>query len=437
MKEASAALEQVFRSEWGRLLGGLVRRGGDLDLAEEALQEAAAAALEHWPAEGLPANPAAWLATAAARRLIDKARRRKTRDDKAPLLALLHPAAPIPDEREPNRLGDDELRLLFLCCHPALSEEAQVALTLSAVGGLSVEAIAAAFLAQPAAIYQRLGRAKRKIAAAAIPFVMPGDRELEGRLAQVAHAVYLIFNEGYSASSGPVAIRTSLCTEAIFLARRLARTFPAEPELVGLLALMLLHDARRPARIDRQGALVPLEEQDRGKWLRPQIAEGLELIRRTLARRRVGPYQVQAAIAALHAESPEAAATDWRQIALLYDVLEKLSPSPVVRLNRAAAIAFWQGPEAGLAQLEGLEDELPGYHLLPAARADFLRRAGRPAEAADAYRQALALVGNELERRFLEDRLAELDSKSLLGSVRYASEADLLDKVGPEWQAEE
>jgi RNA polymerase sigma-70 factor, ECF subfamily len=410
LNEASAALERVFRSEWGRLLGGLVRRGGDLDLAEEALQEAAAAALEHWPAEGLPQNPAAWLATAAARRLIDKARRRKTRDDKAPLIAALHPAAPLPDEREPNRLEDDELRLLFLCCHPALSEEAQVALTLSAVGGLSVEAIAAAFLAQPAAIYQRLGRAKRKIAAAAIPFAMPGDSELEARLAQVAHAAYLIFNEGYNASSGPDAISADLCAEAIFLARRLARTFPGEPELVGLLALMLLHDARRPARIDGQGALVPLEEQDRGRWLKPQIAEGLELIRRALQLRQVGPFQVQAAIAALHAEAEDAAATDWPQIALLYRVLERIARSPVVRLNRAVAVAMAEGPEAGLELLEGLEDHLETYHLLPAARADLLRRAGRREEAAGQYRQAVALAGNQLERRFLEKRLEEISA---------------------------
>jgi RNA polymerase sigma-70 factor (ECF subfamily) len=410
LNEASAALERVFRSEWGRLLGGLVRRGGDLDLAEEALQEAAAAALEHWPAEGLPQNPAAWLATAAARRLIDKARRRKTRDDKAPLLAVLHPAAPLPDEREPNRLEDDELRLLFLCCHPALSEEAQVALTLSAVGGLSVEAIAAAFLAQPAAIYQRLGRAKRKIAAAAIPFAMPGDRELESRQAQVAHAVYLIFNEGYNASSGPDAIRADLCAEAIFLARRLARTFPAEPEMVGLLALQLLHDARRPARIDEQGALVPLEEQERSRWLKPQIAEGLELIRRALKLRQVGPFQVQAAIAALHAEAEDAAATDWPQIALLYRVLERIARSPVVRLNRAVAVAMAEGPEAGLELLEGLEDHLETYHLLPAARADLLRRAGRIEEAAGQYRQAIALAGNQLERRFLEKRLEEISA---------------------------
>jgi RNA polymerase sigma-70 factor (ECF subfamily) len=407
LSEASPALEKVFRSEWGRLLGGLVRRGGDLDAAEEALQEAAAAALEHWPADGVPHNPAAWLATTAARRLIDKARRRKTRDDKAPLL-VLDLASPAADAREPNRLEDDELRLLFLCCHPALSEEAQVALTLSAVGGLGVEAIAAAFLAQPAAIYQRLGRAKRKIAAAAIPFAMPGDRELEARLAQVAHAAYLIFNEGYNASSGPSAIKADLCGEAIFLARRLARTFPAEPELVGLLALLLLHDARRPARLDPEGDLVPLEDQDRTRWLKPQIAEGLELVHRVLKLRQVGPFQVQAAIAALHAEAEKAEATDWPQIALLYRVLERIARTPVVRLNRGVAVAMAEGPEPGLALLEGLEDHLDTYHLLPAARADLLRRAGRHEEAAAHYRQAIALAGNDLERRFLEKRLADL-----------------------------
>lgn len=405
--EAQAALERVFRQEWGRLLGGLVRRGGDLDLAEEALQEAAAAALEHWPAEGLPQNPAAWLAAAAARRQIDRARRRKTRHDKAPLL-VERGFAPPPGEREPSRLEDDELRLLFLCCHPALSPEAQVALTLSAVGGLSVEAIAAAFLAQPAAIYQRLGRAKRKIAAAAIPFAMPGDRELEERLAQVANAVYLVFNEGYAASSGPAGLRADLCAEAIHLARRLAHTFPGDTELVGLLALLLLHDARRPARVDAGGGWVLLEDQDRGRWLRPQIAEGLELIRRALLQRRVGPFQIQAAIAALHAEAPSAAATDWRQIVLLYALLERLHPSPVVRLNRAAAVGLGENPEAGLALLAGLDAELPRYYLLPAARADLLRRAGRKAEAAAAYRQALALVGSDADRLCLEKRLAEL-----------------------------
>lgn len=408
MSAASAALERVFRTEWGRLLGGLVRRGGDLDQAEEALQEAAAAALEHWPADGLPQNPAAWLATTAARRQIDRARRRQTRDAAAPLLALDFMAGPAAEMREPSRLEDDELRLLFLCCHPALSAEAQVALTLSAVGGLQVEAIAAAFLAQPAAIYQRLGRAKRKIAAAAIPFAMPGDRELEARLAQVAHAVYLIFNEGYSASSGPSAISADLCGEAIFLARRLARTFPAEPELVGLLALMLLHDARRPARLDETGELVALEDQDRGRWLKPQIGEGLELIRRALKMRQVGPFQVQAAIAALHAEAQNAAATDWKQIAQLYHVLEHLARTPVVRLNRAVAVAMAEGPERGLELLEGLEEHLETYHLLPAARADLFRRAGRPEEAKVQYRRAIALAGNELERRFLEKRLAGL-----------------------------
>lgn len=411
---AAAALERVFRQEWGRLLGGLVRRGGDLDLAEEALQEAAAAALEHWPAEGLPQNPAAWLATAAARRLIDRARRRKTREEKAPLLAVERVLPPAPEEREPSRLEDDELRLLFLCCHPALSAEAQVALTLSAVGGLSVEAIAAAFLAQPAAIYQRLGRAKRKIAAAAIPFAMPGDRQLEERIAQVANAVYLIFNEGYSASSGQ-AMRADLCAEAIHLARRLAHTFPADAELVGLLALMLLHDARRPARVDAAGGWVLLEDQDRGRWLKPQIAEGLELIRRALLLRRVGPFQVQAAIAAVHAEAKEAAATDWRQIVLLYDLLERLHPSPVVRLNRAAAIGLGESPEKGLELMAGLDAELPHYYLLPAARAGLLRRAGRRPEAAAAYARALELVGNDADRLCLEQRLAELGHKDSAG----------------------
>lgn len=411
---AGEALERVFRQEWGRLLGGLVRRGGDLDQAEEALQEAAAAALEHWPQEGLPQNPAAWLATAAARRQIDRARRRKTREEKAPLLAV-RAAAPRPDEREPSRLEDDELRLLFLCCHPALSPEAQVALILSAVGGLSVEAIAAAFLAQPAAIYQRLGRAKRKIAAAVIPFAMPADRELAGRIAQVANALYLIFNEGYAASSGPAAIRADLCAEAIHLARRLAHTFPGDAELVGLLALMLLHDARRPARVDREGGWILLEDQDRGRWLKPQIAEGLELIRRALAWRRVGPFQIQAAIAALHAEAPHAAATDWPQIVLLYQLLEHLHPSPVVRLNRAAAAGLGESPAAGLALMEGLEVELPGYYLLPAARADLLRRAGRRDEAIAAYREALALAPSEADRRALEKRLAEIFAKNSEG----------------------
>lgn len=408
MSEAAAALEQVFRHEWGRLLGGLVRRGGDVGRAEEALQEAAAAALEHWPAEGVPRNPAAWLATAAARRLIDGARRGKVREEKAPLLALDFHRQPAAEPREPSRLEDDELRLLFLCCHPALSAEAQVALTLQVGFGFTVEAIAAAFLGQPAAIYQRLGRAKRKIAAAAIPFALPGDRELEARLAQVAHAAYLIFNEGYSASSGPEAIRAELCAEAIFLARRLARTFPGEPELAGLLALMLLHDARRPARLAEDGSLVPLEEQDRRRWLAPQIGEGLELIRRTLRRRQVGPFQVQAAVAAVHAEAESAELTDWKQIAQLYHVLEHLAGTPVVRLNRAVAVALADGPEAGLALMDGLESHLETYHLLPAARADLLRRAGRAAEAAENYRRAIPLAGNKLERQFLEKRLAAL-----------------------------
>jgi RNA polymerase sigma-70 factor (ECF subfamily) len=397
---AAVNLGTLHRREYGRILASLIRAVGDFDLAEDALQEAFAAALTQWPAQGPPQHPVAWLLTTARHKAIDQQRRQvlaeRKRDDIAALMTQ-EADTPVPL---------DTLRLIFTCCHPALAPEAQMALTLRTICGLATAEIARAFLVPVPTLAQRLVRAKAKIKAARIPYDVPGDDVIAERLDTVMAVVYLVFNEGYSASFGADLVRAELCADAIRLGRILVELLPAEREPKGLLALMLLHDARRATRTDAGGALVLLAEQDRSLWDGAQIAEGAALVEQALRGRPLGAYAVQAAIAALHAQARSAGETDWPQIAALYGVLAGVHPSPVVALNRAVAIAMADGLEHGLALLDTIH--LPGYHLLPAARADLLRRLGRRAEAATAYRQALALVTNEAERRFLEQRLMEV-----------------------------
>jgi RNA polymerase sigma-70 factor (ECF subfamily) len=391
---------ELYRREYGRILASLIRQVRDFELAEDSLQEASEAALEKWPTQGAPQNPVAWLLATARNKAIDQLRRRKLAERKqGEIEALLL-------EQDDTPVPLDALRLIFTCCHPSLATEAQVALTLRTVGGLSTEEIARAFLVPTATLAQRIVRAKAKIKGAGIPYEVPADDALADRLAAVLTVVYLIFNEGYSASFGAELVRGELCAEAIRLGRMLCELLPAEREPKGLLALMLLHDARRATRIDAEGALVLLEDQDRTLWDRAKIAEGAALVAQLIRSRPLGTYAVQAAIAALHAEAPSARETDWPQIAALYGLLAGIHPSPVVELNRAVAIAMAAGPAQGLALLDGIE--LPAYYLLPAVRADLLRRLGRKSEAAAAYRQALALVTNDAERRFLARRLVEV-----------------------------
>jgi len=394
-------LDELHRREYGRILATLIRAVGDFDLAEDALEDAFEAALEQWPARGYPRNAVGWLVTTARRRAIDVLRHRAMAERKQSEIAAL-----ALEQEEEAPVPVDSLRLIFTCCHPALSPEAQIALTLRTVCGLTTEEIARAFLVPAPTLAQRLVRAKAKIRRAGIPYELPGDDELDERLESVMATVYLVFNEGYSASFGAEWVRAELCTEAIRLGRMLVELLPAERELRGLLALMLLHDARRATRTDDSGAIVLLEDQDRSRWDAAKIAEGSALVEQALRGGAPGVYGCQAAIAALHARAASAAETDWPQIAALYGVLAGIHPSPVVELNRAVAIAMAGRVEEGLARLGGLD--LPGYHLLPAARADLLRRLGRTAEAAAAYREALALVTNDAERRFLERRLAEV-----------------------------
>ncbi len=409
-------VDRLFREESGRAVATLIRLTGDFDLAEDAVQEAFIVALERWPRDGLPRNPGAWITTTARNRAIDRLRRARRLAEKEPLIAreaeiTAELAAIEPDEeRDVSPIADDRLRLIFTCCHPALPIEAQVGLTLRTLGGLTTPEIARAFLVPEPTLAQRLVRAKKKIRDAGIPYRVPPDHLLPERLDAVLRVIYLVFNEGYAASSGDAIVRRELCGEAIRLGRVLVELMPDEPEALGLLALMLLHDARREARVGPDGALVLLEDQDRGRWDRGRIAEGSTLVERALRMRRPGPYQLQAAIAAVHDEADLSDETDWAQIALLYDALLDLDPSPVVELNRAVAVAMVDGPERGLALMDRLVDDgrLEDYHLLHAARADLLRRLDRPVDASRAYARALELAGNEAERAFLARRLAEV-----------------------------
>ena len=404
--------ETLYREERPRALATLIRLLGDFDLAEEALQEAFAAALDQWPAAGVPRNPRAWLVSTGRHKAIDRLRRAKSFAAKRAEIAYLSDrAAPAPDVPE-EPFTDDLVRLIFTCCHPALALEAQVALTLKTLCGLSVEEIARAFLVSPATMAQRLVRAKGKIRAARIPYEVPGSDRLAERLDGVLRVVYLVFNEGYAATSGDALVRRELCREAIRLGRLLRALLPGSSEVAGLLALMLLHDSRRAARLDAAGELVTLEEQDRSLWDRGQIAEGQTLAEAALRRGGAGFYALQAAIAALHAQGTRAEDTDWPQIAALYALLLRLHPSPVVALNHAAAVAMGERLERGLRLIEELEasGELEAYHLLPAAKADILRRLGRRPEAAAAYERALQLVTHDAERRYLQRRLRDVRS---------------------------
>jgi RNA polymerase sigma-70 factor (ECF subfamily) len=407
-------VDAVYRADSRRVLATLIRLLGDFDLAEEAMHDAFAAAVEQWPHDGVPVNPRAWLVSTGRFKAIDGMRRRARFDASLVELAKrLETIAPDSDVSTNEGLEDDRLRLIFTCCHPALTLDAQVALTLREVCGLTTEAIAHAFLVSPPVVAQRIVRAKAKIRDAHIPYQVPSRHELAGRLDGVLHVIYLVFNEGYSASSGASLMRGDVSGEAIRLGRLLVELLP-EPEAVGLLALMLLHESRRAARATSNGELVLLAEQDRTLWDRSLIAEGISLVKRAISSRRFGPYTLQAAIAAVHAEADSAEATDWAQIVGLYDVLARADPSAVIELNRAAAIAMRDGPAAGLAMIDAIMSQggLEDYHLAHSARADLCRRLGRFADARAAYQQALALVRQEPERRFLERRLKELAEKS-------------------------
>jgi RNA polymerase sigma-70 factor (ECF subfamily) len=417
-------VDRLFREEHGRAVATLIRVLGDFDLAEESLQDAYLVALEKWPAAGLPTNPGAWIVTTARHRAIDRVRRAKRLTDKEALLrseatvaagtaaeaGVGSPSADEEADEEPMSIPDDRLRLIFTCCHPALALDSRIALTLRTLGGLTTPEIARAFLVPEPTLAQRLVRAKRKIRDAAIPYRVPADAVLPERLDGVLRVLYLVFNEGYDASSGDSLIRRELCAEATRLARVLTELMPDEPEAMGLLALMLLHDARREARVGPEGQLVLLEDQDRSRWDAAKVREGEELVDRALRHGRPGPYQLQAAIAAVHDSAVVAAATDWPEILSLYDALVAAAPTPVVELNRAVAVAMVQGPAAGLAIMDRLagEGQLESYAYLHSARADLLRRLGRRDEARSAYERAAVLTSNAAERAFLARRLAEV-----------------------------
>jgi RNA polymerase sigma-70 factor (ECF subfamily) len=406
-------VDAVYRSESRRILATLIRLLGDFDLAEEALHDAFIAAMEEWPRDGVPANPRAWLVSAGRFKAIDRMRKRARFDaslgELAKRLELEAQTAPEDGGAGDDGVDDDRLRLVFTCCHPALTPDAQIALTLREVCGLTTEEIARAFLSSPPTVAQRIVRAKGKIRDAGIPYQIPARDDLPDRLDSVLHVIYLVFTEGYAASSGESLTRRDLSAEAIRLGRLLVELLP-EPEAQGLLALMLLHESRRAARTSPGGEVVLLDDQDRSSWDRALIAEGTALVERALSSRRFGPYTLQAAIAAVHAEAATAAATDWRQIVGLYDVLVRADPSPVVELNRAAAIAMWDSPAAGLALIDGIlgRGDLADYALAHSSRADLCRRLGRSGEARASYQRALALTRQEPQRRFLERRLAEL-----------------------------
>jgi RNA polymerase sigma-70 factor, ECF subfamily len=407
-----AAVDAAFRDEWGRVVATLIRTTGDWDLAEECAQDAFTAALQRWPRDGIPGRPGAWLTTAARNRAIDVLRRKAVGAAKLrEVAAMSYEPEPTAGDSDSDESGvpDDRLRLMFTCCHPALSLEARVALTLRTLAGLTTAEIARAFLSSEPTMAKRLVRAKQKIQNAGIPYRVPPAHLLPKRTPGVLGVLYLLFNEGYSATAGADLVRQNLCAEAIRLARVLATLMPDEAEAAGLLALMLLHDARRAARLDAHGDLVTLEDQDRGKWDAAEIAEGVAVLQGALRRGPPGPYQVQAAVGACHATAATPQDTDWAQITGLYEQLARFLPTPVVELNHAVAVGMAHGPQAGLSLVAALEasGKLAGYHLLPATRADFLRRLGRLSEAAVAYQEALELAGTDAERRFLSRRLAE------------------------------
>ena len=409
---SASEIARVFREEYGRTVAVLVRRFGDIDLAEEAVQDAFATAVQRWPSDGIPPSPAGWLITTARNRIIDRLRREASRDDRHALAAVMQSRHDLEEDIVGDEdvgdedVGDERLRLMFTCCHPALALNAQVALTLRLLGGLTTETIARAFLVPPATMAQRLVRAKGKIRDARIPYRVPHAADLPARLRGVLAVIYLIFNEGYTASSGERLTRDDLCAEAIRLGRQLNDLMAGEPDVMGLLALMLLIDARRAARVSADGSLVRLADQDRRHWNRALIREGQALVRRCLARNQPGPYQIQAAINAVHSDARAAADTDWRQILMLYDQLMAVAPTPVAALNRAVAVAEVEGPHAALTIVDGLD--LERYYLFHAIRADLLRRLGRSSEAARAYDAAIERCDNTAERDFLQRRLTEL-----------------------------
>ena len=407
-----ATLDALYRSESRRILATLIRLLGDFDLAEDSLHDAFSSALDQWPKEGVPANPRAWLVSAGRFKGIDRLRKAKHTDTSLDSIGELPDTDNVdPADRMDDAVRDDQLRLIFTCCHPALATEARLALTLREVCGLTTEEIASAFLTTPATLAQRIVRAKAKIRGARIPYQVPTPSELPGRLDTVLRVIYLVFNEGYSASSGQSVTRPELSGEAIRLGRLLMELLP-EPEVLGLVALMLIQESRRDARTSPAGDIILLEDQDRSNWDKELIAEGAVLVERALSSRRFGPYSIQAAIAAVHAEASSASATDWPQIVALYDILLSIEPSPVVELNRAVAIAMRDGPEAGLKIIDNIigRGELSDYHLVHSARAEMCRRLGRNVEAQNSYTRALSLVRQEPERRFLERRLREVST---------------------------